>query len=66
MKIANPDTTVSKSKTQEDFYQHFIETIETQKDLNNLKKEYTFDGELWPYNKQKAYIEFIENWDNCL
>lgn len=64
--LTNPDLdiTVSKSKTQEDFYQHFIETIKNQQDLNNLKKEYTFDGDSWPYNKQKAYIEFIENWDN--
>lgn len=64
--LTNPDldVTVSKSKTQEEFYQHFVEIISNQQDLNKLKTEYTFDGESWPYNKRKAYIEFVENWDN--
>lgn len=64
--LANKDLeiTVSKSKTQEDFYQHFVKTITSQRDLTKLKKEYTFDGDSWPYSKRKAYIEFIKNWDN--
>ncbi len=64
--LTNPDldVTVYKSKTQEEFYQHFVELISNQQDLNKLKTEYTFDGESWPYNKRKAYIEFVENWDD--
>jgi len=64
--LTNPDldVTVYKSKTQEEFYQHFVEIISNQQDLNKLKTEYTFEGESWPYNKRKAYIEFVENWNN--
>lgn len=66
--LSNPDTTitVSETKSQEDYYQHFVGMIQNQQDLNLLKKDYDFDSDAWTQSKIEAFIEFKENWDGKL